>query len=300
MRINDAHCHFFSRRFFEALGRQVGTFPEGDLAAAVARTLDWEAPGEAPDLADRWCTELDRQGVTRAVLIASVPGDAGSVVAAVGRHPTRFVGFAMIDPTKPGALDAVRPACAAGTLRGLCLFPAMFHHRLDEEPARAVFELARAHPGTAVFVHCGVLSVGVRGRLGLASPFDLRLGQPLDLLPVAAEFADVPIVIPHFGAGFFREALMLADARPNVYVDTSSSNGWVKFHPGLTLSEVFARAIQIVGPERLLFGTDSSFFPRGWHRPVLDTQQQVFDVLGLDPGVRARILGDTFDRLFPL
>lgn len=298
MLINDAHCHFFSRRFFEALGRQAGTFAEDDLAASVAKQLEWEPPGDAAALADRWCGELDRHGVARAVLIASVPGDAGSVAAAVERHPTRFVGFAMIDPTKPGALDAVRSNCADGRLRGLCLFPAMFHHRLDGEPVRAVFELARAHPGTAVFVHCGVLSVGVRGRLGLASPFDLRLGQPLDLLPVSADFGDVPIVIPHFGAGFFREALMLADARPNVHFDTSSSNGWVKFHPGVTLSEVFARALQIVGPGRLLFGTDSSFFPRGWHRAVLDTQRQVFEALGLDAAVQAQILGGTFDRLF--
>ena len=39
----------------------------------------------------------------------------------------------------------------------------------------------------------------------------------------------MPIIIPHFGAGLFREALMVADLCPNVLLDTSSSNGWIKY-----------------------------------------------------------------------
>ena len=35
--------------------------------------------------------------------------------------------------------------------------------------------------------------------------------------------------LPHFGAGYFREALMLADLCPNVYLDTSSSNSWMRY-----------------------------------------------------------------------
>ena len=54
----------------------------------------------------------------------------------------------------------------------------MHRYRLDDDAVAAVFEAAAAH-GAAVFVHCGVLSVGVRKKLGLPSPFDLRLGDPL-------------------------------------------------------------------------------------------------------------------------
>ncbi len=60
----------------------------------------------------------------------------------------------------------------------MALFPAMHRYRLDDEAVSKVFEAAAAH-GAAVFVHCGVLSVGVRKKLGLPSPFDLRLGDPL-------------------------------------------------------------------------------------------------------------------------
>ena len=107
-----------------------------------------------------------------------------------------------------------------------------------------VFDLAAASPGTAVFVHCGVLSVGARKKLGLPSPFEMRYGNPLDLQAVALAHPRVPVIVPHFGAGMFREALMLADACANVYFDTSSSNAWMRYTPGLTLAEVFRTALE--------------------------------------------------------
>jgi predicted TIM-barrel fold metal-dependent hydrolase len=105
--------------------------------------------------------------------------------------------------------------------------------------------------------------------------------------------------VPHFGAGLFREALMAADQCPNIYLDTSSSNSWMKYHPGLTLEGVFRQALAVVGPDRLLFGTDSSFFPRGWQTPVYDAQVAALDAIGVSPGDRAKILGGNFERLFP-
>src|SRR4029450_6010428 len=124
------------------------------------------------------------------------------------------------------------------------------------ERVTARFEAAAAR-GAAVFVHCGVLTVGIRKKLGLPSPFNLRLGDPLALATVAARFPRVPVIIPHFGAGFLREALMAADQCPNIHRDTSSSNSWVKYYPGLTLDDVFRQALAIAGPERLIFGSDS-------------------------------------------
>ena len=86
--------------------------------------------------------------------------------------------------------------------------------------------------------------------------------------------------MPHFGAGMFREALMLADGCANVYFDTSSSNAWMRYTPGLTLAEVFRTALKVTGPERLLFGTDSSWFPRGWQAGVLAAQVEALDAAG--------------------
>ncbi|MBI3490905.1 MAG: amidohydrolase [Acidobacteria bacterium] len=285
--MNDAHCHFFSSPFFAALG--------GDAALA---TLGWDAPGTDEALADRWIAELDRAGVSRASLIASMPGDASSVGAAVRRHRDRFVGFFMVDPTQPTAPVSTAYAIDRDGLRAICLYPAMHRYSLHDPRVRRVIEVAAARPGTAVFVHCGVLSVGVRKQLGLPSPFDMRFSNPLDLHGIALAYPRVPFIVPHFGAGLFREALMAADLCANVLFDTSSSNAWIKYHPGLTLSDVFRQALAVIGPDRLLFGTDSSFFPRGWVKDVYEQQTRALEEIGATAEVRDKVFGGNFQRLF--
>jgi len=162
--------------------------------------------------------------------------------------------------------------------------------RESEEPPKAATPV--------VFVHCGVLSVGVRKRLDLPSPFDIRFGNPLDLHAIALKFSSVPIIVPHFGAGMLREALMLADLCPNVYLDTSSSNGWIRYTPGLTLEQVFDTALKTIGPDRLLFGTDSSFFPQGWNHGVYERQRSALDTIGATSDVQTKIFGANFARIF--
>jgi predicted TIM-barrel fold metal-dependent hydrolase len=297
--LNDAHCHFFSTRFFETLAKQKG-LADGNAAAAVTAQLEWDAPGTPDVLADRWIAELDKHHVGRAALIASVPGDEESVAIAVARHPARFVGYFMIDPTADGALDRLVATLAKPGMRCACLFPAMHRYALHDDRVLRVVELLARRPGTALFAHCGVLSVGVRKKLGLPNRFEMRFGDPLHLQLAATTWPALPIIVPHFGAGMFREALMLADTCRNVHLDTSSSNGWMKYHPGLTLPIVLAQALAVAGPDRLLFGTDSSFFPRGWQRAIHEQQRTALEGLSADQSVMSRIFGGNFDRLFPL
>ena len=305
--ICDAHVHFFSPAFFAALAAQRHV-----AAVDALRHLGWDDPVSTKALADRWDAELDAQGVSRAALIASVPGDEASVASALEHHPSRFVGYFMLDPTKEDAENRLLEALERG-LRGVCLFPAMQRYSLHDPGVARVAEIAASfgapeddglfsatgvHRGAVLFVHCGVLSVGARAKLGLLSPFDMRLGNPLDLHTLALAHPRLPIVIPHFGAGMLREALMLADQCPNVYFDTSSSNSWVRYQPDLTLEKVFESALAVTGPERLLFGTDSSFFPRGWHRAVYNQQRAVLIDLGVSDAQQAAIFGGNFERLF--
>jgi len=89
---------------------------------------------------------------------------------------------------------------------------------------------------------------------------------------------------------------MLADLCPNVYLDTSSSNSWMRFE-GLDLKTVFRRALDVVGPRRLLFGTDSSFFPRGWHRAIFEQQTEVLAGIALGSADARLILAESLQRL---
>jgi predicted TIM-barrel fold metal-dependent hydrolase len=168
---------------------------------------------------------------------------------------------------------------------------------MHDEIVHPVFEWALDHK-RAVFVHCGALSVGVREKLGLPSPFDMRYSNPIDLHSVARRHPSVPIIVPHLGAGYFREALMLADLCPNVHLDTSSSNKWMRYQAShLDLREVFRHALAVAGPTRLLFGTDSSFFPRGWHASIFEDQARALYEIGVSTEDAALIFGKNLLRI---
>ena len=292
LQVSDAHVHFFSHHFFTTL---IGQKPGLTFEAAQAR-LEWDLPAREPEaLAAAWIHELDRHAVHASALIASIPGDEASVVAAAHAYPQRFFPFAMVNPRAPQFANWL-PA-SFSDVRVACLFPAMHAYSIQDECTKPVFEWAQRER-RAVFVHCGVLSVGVRKKLELASPFDMRFSNPIDVHAVALRYPDVPILIPHFGAGYFREALMLASMCPNVYLDTSSSNDWMRFQEAhIDLRQVFRRALDVCGPGRLLFGTDSSFFPRGWQHAIFDAQSTALYELGVSEADARAIFGENLLRI---
>jgi predicted TIM-barrel fold metal-dependent hydrolase len=292
LEIADAHAHFFSHNFFRTLAAGLKS------REVLKEKLLFEFPPEDPAaLASRWASELDKHGVARSVLIASVPGDEESVAAAARAYPERFIPYFMLNPRGPDALERAKRAFRELGLRGVCLFPAMHHFHLWEKELRPLFEVVAEHRGIA-FVHCGILKVGVRDKLGLPSPFDIRFANPLDVAGVARSFESVSFVLPHFGGGFFRELLLVGSECGNVHTDTSSSNSWMEKLPEpMTLKRVFERALAVLGPERVLYGSDSSFFPRGFLRDHLEGQLKLLSELGVSPANATGIFGGNLSRL---
>jgi predicted TIM-barrel fold metal-dependent hydrolase len=85
---------------------------------------------------------------------------------------------------------------------------------------------------------------------------------------------------------------------PNVYLDTSSSNDWMRYQEVATdLRHVFRRALDVCGAGRLLFGTDSSFFPRGWQHSVFDAQAKALYELGVSESDARSIFGENLLRI---
>ncbi|MFW9933038.1 MAG: amidohydrolase family protein, partial [Candidatus Thorarchaeota archaeon] len=102
---------------------------------------------------------------------------------------------------------------------------------------------------------------------------NLQYGNPIDLQKPAHDFPDLKFMIAHFGAGFFREMLLLMYQTDNISMDTSGSNAWMKYLPyDLTITKIFEKALKAGGPGRIVFGTDSSFFPRGFRYNILEEQ----------------------------
>lgn len=290
--VNDAHVHFFSNAFYSGLARQ----KKLESAEALGALLDWEVPSDdLSSLAARWVSELDRHGLNRICLIGSSHGDEGNVSAAVACYRDRLFGYFMLDPMQPDALTRLTAAATNPHLHGVCLFPAMHTYSIADPRLVPMLEIA-SDRRLAVFVHCGAITVGVRKKLGLSSQFDMRFSNPLDLHPVALHFPQIRFIVPHFGAGLLREALMVADLCPNVYLDTSSSNRWMAYE-GLDIRSVYSRAIETLGVSRLLFGTDSSFFPRGWQAEIFKQQTTALYELGLNEQQAGQILSLNLERV---
>jgi len=293
LEVADAHLHFFSHGFFTLLAKQAGL---ESAQAACARAGVEAPPADPRGFAAQWAAELDRRQVARAVLLASLPGDEPSVAQAVESHPQRFWGWFFVNPLMPDAAARAEEWLQRG-LRGVCLLPAMHGYALEDARVEEILQVAERR-NALVFVHCGVLSVGIRARVGAPSPFDLRFSNPVDLHPVALRHPGLRFVVPHFGAGYFREALMTASLCPNVYLDTSSSNAWTKLlAPPPSLEQVFERALEVAGARRLLFGTDSSFFPRGWVSSVYERQCEALRQIGVSGEDARAIFGGNLARL---
>jgi predicted TIM-barrel fold metal-dependent hydrolase len=65
----------------------------------------------------------------------------------------------------------------------------------------------------------------------------------------------------------------------------------------LDLATVFRRALAVAGPQRLLFGSDSSFFPRGWNSTVFEQQSRVVRSLDITSEQARLIFGENLERL---
>ncbi len=298
LRVRDAHAHLFTRRFFETmaalapLGRLVGPDP----VVSLAREMGLEIPSERGVAATRWGEELQERGVEAAVLMGSIPGEGDEVAEAVESLGGHCIGYAMVDPTKPACPESIARMGENG-LRGAAFFPAMHGYQISDEAIRPALNSVR-DSGLVAFVHFGLLRLGLRDKLGVGCPFDLDYANPIHLHKVALRYPEVTFQIPHFGCGFFREVLLLGAQVSNVVLDTSSSNSWIKTQaPGITLKEVFARALDVYGSKRILFGTDSSVFPRGWRKDIFEEQVGILGNLGVTADEAADVLGENLARL---
>ena len=298
LRVRDAHAHLFTRRFFETMA---GLAPSGRLAgpdpvATLARETGLEIPSGRGVAAARWGQELQERGVEAAVLMGSIPGEGDEVAEAVEALGGRCIGYAMVDPTKPACAESIARMGEKG-LRGAAFFPAMHGYQISDEAIRPALNAVR-DSGLVAFVHFGLLRLGLRDKLGVGCPFDLEYANPIHLHKVALRYPEVTFQIPHFGCGFFREVLLLGAQVSNVFLDTSSSNSWIKTQaPGITLQEVFARALDVYGSKRILFGTDSNVFPRGWRKDIFEEQVGILGNLGVTADEAADVLGENLARL---
>lgn len=239
---------------------------------------------------ERWAGEVHAHQLRKVVFVSG--GGNDRLASLIVKHPDKFVGLAH-HRLEPGAgAELVRAIDELG-LRGYKLLGPATDYPFEAPELRGVWETL-AERGLPALIHFGFLG---RGGGVVEHP---RM-SPLSLFQVARDFPEVPFIIPHFGAGYFRELLALCWSLPNIYIDTSGSNQWMRWMPyPLTLEDLYRKALETVGPERIVFGSDSSYFPRGFASRYLQDQLRAAYTLNVHEDDIALIFGGNAARLLRL
>jgi|TARA_B100001971_G_C18266604_1_gene593445 hypothetical protein len=225
-------------------------------------------------LAERWVADMDSKGIKMVNFVTG--GGNENLAKVIKMNPRRFTGFAHNALFEEGAEEKVKSAVKELGLKGYKVIASGQTRPIDDEAGYPVWE-ACERLRIPVVIHFGVLGGGG------GPPHNLRNMNPLTLWEPAKMFPRLNFVVPHFGSGYFRELLQLCWSCPNILIDTSGSNQWMRWLPyELDLEKLIKRATETVGPDRLVFGTDSSYFPRGFSEVYLMKQLEACHSIGLD------------------
>lgn len=306
----DFHAHFpTSRPWFADMGtdiRQQYHQRRGERRATIAReqakaySQQWRRmwgydppesdPPDDDTQAARWSAELDKYGLRA---IGFVTGGGNDHLAQLVAHDDRFIGFAHHSPFRDGAADKLERAVTELGLKGYKLLAPMIDHPIEDEAAYPVWEKCAEHD-IPVLIHFGIQGGGG----GRAWHENIN---PLKLHNVAKDFPEVTFVVPHFGCGWIRETLQLCWACANVNIDTSGSNQWVRWVDGdWTTKKLFRKYLETIGAERIIFGSDSSYFPRGFAERYLADQIRDCRELNLPEDQIQMIFGGNAAALFKI
>ena len=275
LEIVDFHTHFPTNLpWFAGMGhdiRQQYLEQRGEKRANIARqqamvySRQWRMawgydppesdPPDDQTQADRWAAEAEKYGI-RAIGFVTGGGN-DNLAKVVQRYPDKFIGFAHNNPFEAGATEELRRAVNELGFKGYKLLAPSLDTPIEDKSAYPVWE-ACAELDIPVLIHFGIQGGGG----GIAWHENIN---PLKLHDVAKDFPDVTFVVPHFGCAWIRETLQLCWACANVSIDTCGSNQWVKWIDGdWTTKKLFRKYMETIGAERIIFGTDSSYFPRGF------------------------------------
>ncbi len=245
------------------------------------------------EAADRWAEECGRYPLEKVVFLTG--GGNETLSQAVAAHPDRFAGFAHHSIDDPDAAEQLERAILRQGLIGYKILAPVVEKPLADRVYDPVFEVCHQHR-LPVVVHFGILGGG--SSLGIVSGPNLR---PLALAETAQRFPHARFVVPHFGCGFPDELLQLCWASANVFVDTSGNNLWTKWTmANPTLEQLFFRFSATLGAGRILFGTDSEWFPRGFAVRYLVDQLRAVRAIGMSAGDIRRIFRENAMELLSL
>lgn len=284
----DAHTHIFSPEVIAQRER----YAERDAffgflySGAVARMID----------ADELIAAMDRAGIDQAIVTGwcwqnhtDCVEQNSWTMEIVRKYPTRLRALAAIQPNAGAEALRELERCVAGGMVGVGELNADGQgFRLDDANLRALAHRA-AELNVAMLLHTNE-PVGHhypgKGRLPLGDIYDLVKAVP-----------QLRLVLAHWGGGFPFYELMreVRKVATNVYYDSAAS-------PLLYSSKIFRTVIDIVGSEKVLFGSDFPLilYPKRQTEPDYAPFLAEIRGLGLSPEELDNVMSKNAQRVFRL
>jgi predicted TIM-barrel fold metal-dependent hydrolase len=246
--ILDAHTHIFPP---EVCRRQ-----EDFFADEPAFRLLYDSPKAKLLGPEEMVEALDREGVEAAVVLGFPwrqerlwRRQHEVILEAVRRWPRRLIGFCAVHPLEPGAPREVERCLAAG-FRGVGEL-AWYLEDLGGDLMHVLAPIADLceHYRAPLLLH-------VNDPLGPSYPGKAAISLS-EIYNTIRAFPEVTWILAHWGGGLPFYALMKKEAPEvfrRVYFDTAAS-------PYLYRPEIYRLAAEMVGPEKILFGSDYPLLP---------------------------------------
>ena len=275
--IVDFHTHIFPPRFNEYREEYVARDP---LFARI-----YAKPNAKIASCEDLIAIMDEEGIDRSVILNAnwsslelCQETNDHIMESISRYPDRLVGFCSLPPKAEEAAIAELERCIRGGIRGIGELRPDFQGlvRGDETVMDPIFEVALRHR-LMLLVHA-------------SEPVGHEYAGKQKITPDVLEklinrFPDMTIICAHWGGGLPFYALMpeVAEALKNVFFDSSAS-------PYLYRPEIFRHVAEIVGVEKILFGSDY---------PLISPSRIIKQLRSLDMGEEAEalILGGNARRL---
>lgn len=246
--IVDFHTHVLSPRIKENRNRYV----DKDSTFALIYSDEKSKIATADELIE----SMDKDGIDLSVIVnygwsthELCVETNDYILESVARYPKRLIGFCAVQSCHSESALAEIERCARGGIRGVGeLRPDTQFLDFTRKEAMEPLVWALQEHKLILLTHSSEPVGHVYSGKGSVTP-DI-------LYAFITSFPDLPIVCAHWGGGLPFYTLMpeVRDALENVYFDTAAS-------PFLYRPEIYRQVIQLVGADRILFGSDYPLMP---------------------------------------
>jgi len=248
--IVDFHTHVFSPRIKKNRSKYI----DSDPSFAILYSNKEAKLATADEL----IASMDKDGVDISVILnigwathELCVETNDYILESIARYPNRLIGFCAIQPYSTSAAIAEVERCVKGGIRGIGeLRPDVQLLDLnDKEVMEPFIEVVRKHKL--------ILLTHASEPVGHQYPGKGSI-TPDILYPFITSFPDLTIICAHWGGGLPFYALMpeVKKTMSHVFFDTAAS-------PLLYSPQVYNQVIQLVGGDKILFGSDYPLLGQG-------------------------------------